>query len=80
MNTELGVFETTIRGFKVELEIFDDGGDIVSQSVVIHGDCCSSFTCLEAWGTLENDNTGEDIAFPNAPVNEIRDWLADNGY
>ncbi len=67
-----------------ELNIEYDGEDLVSWchvSTTRNGqDYCSSIGVVEAYRTVEGDNTGEDIRVPDAIYEEIQKWADENGY
>ncbi len=82
---------TVIYGYGIELTfehvapgeaVSDD--NVVSSCFVsrrINGeDYCSSLTCVEAFGTIENENGTDDHHVSDTARNAIEKWAADNGY
>lgn len=77
---------TRIHGYRIELEIEDDNGDIVSSCWVSLSfansarSYCSSLALLESLGILEADGDHDDKEVPEATIAKIAAWAYDHGY
>ena len=71
--------QTTINGYKIELQFEENGDDYCGQGWVEKGDYCSSLSLLSHTGTLENSE-GEEITLPDRLIHKIEEWALANGY
>ena len=71
--------QTTIKGYKIDIEFEDMGDDYFGTCFVQKGDYCSSLGRLEDEGTLVNSEDDE-LTVPDAILNKIFDWTEANGY
>ncbi len=69
---------TIIDGCEVELEIFTENGEEISQCHIIKGEYGCSLESLKAFGAIEPDD--EKSKLPPRTIDKIVAWAERNGY
>ena len=82
--TEDKCLKTTIYGYDIELELFEEDGEPRSDCSVVknvHGkDFGGSLGMLMGFGTLEDYQTGDEHVVPERAQAAIIKWAEANGY
>lgn len=82
--TEDKCLKTTIYGYEIELELFEEDGEPRSDCSVcktVKGvEYGGSLAMMEGFGTLEDYQTGDEIVVTERHQNAISKWAERNGY